>query len=120
MESFWEELQLCDWKNFNQNAHENIMFTQSFEHNYSLGEHGLGFSLRKLLHHVPLGFPKEQPCSLKQQMCLKFRMNITFSCEFWLKCFQLQSFNSPQGLSNDRSKAYIKNYMRWLQLLKDL
>ncbi len=47
-------------------------------------------------------------------MCLKFCVIITFAHEFWLKCFQLQSYNCPWNLSNDRWQAYIKMNMRWL------
>jgi len=44
----------------------------------------------------------EQPCSIWEKMCLKLCVNIIFSYELWLKCFQLQSYTSPWDLSNDR------------------
>jgi hypothetical protein len=45
---------------------------------------------------------------LREQMCPKFCVIITLSYEFRLKCIQLQSCNSSQGRSNDRSQDYIK------------
>jgi hypothetical protein len=45
---------------------------------------------------------------LREQMCPKFCVIIILSYEFWLKCIQLQSCNSSQGCSNDRSQDYIK------------
>ncbi len=53
---------------------------------------------------------------LREQMCLKLCLILIFSYVFWLKCFQLQSCNSPKGLSNDRVQAYIKMNMNWFWL----
>jgi hypothetical protein len=61
-------------------------------------------------------YPREQGPKLSkgatmflgEQMCPKFCVIITLSYEFWLKCIQLQSCNSCQGCSNDRSQDYIK------------
>ncbi len=61
---------------------------------------------------------KEQPCSLEEQLCLKLCVNITFACEFWLKCFQVQSYSSLRNPSNDRLQAYIKNYYEMIMIAK--
>jgi hypothetical protein len=59
LERYGEELQLCSWKHFNENSHEKVMFTQSFEHNYSIYQGATMFPqgaipLESNLHRVPL------------------------------------------------------------------
>ncbi len=72
-------------------------------------------------NHVPeeqgLKLPKGVTMFLGEQMCPKFCLIITFSYEFWLKCFQLQSCSPSRDLSNDRSQDYMKTNMKslWLQ-----
>jgi hypothetical protein len=66
-----------------------IMITQSFEHICSPREYNLGCSLRELFPQVLCSFreqPKlcslgEQPCSLREGMCPKLCVIITFAYE---------------------------------------
>jgi hypothetical protein len=47
-------------------------------------------------------------------MCLKLCVIVTFSYALWLKCFQLQSCNFLEDLSNNRLQNNIKMSMTWL------
>jgi hypothetical protein len=94
-----EALQLeFKWKSYDHTKFWTHLLRK--EHGCSLGKHDLS-------------------CSLKEQMCSKLCVIITFAVEFWFKCFQVQSCNSPWDLSNDSLQNYIKINMRWLWLLKD-
>jgi len=72
-------------------------------------------------------FLGEQPLNMLPQwatmfpwelLCLKFYVNIILACEFSLKCFQLQSFNSLKDLFNDRSQSLYKNNYEMTMIIK--
>jgi hypothetical protein len=92
-------------------------------YNFVVGNISIKIHMQKLCSHTKFQtqlFPREYlPRGIwlflkgttmfpKKQFDSKLCVNITFACEFWLKCFRLQSCNSFRHLSNDRSQAYIK------------
>ncbi len=89
--------------------HIQKLFTQSFKHNCSPAKHG--YSQGELLRgEQPLNLlPWGATMFLWEHLCLKFYVNIILACEFYLKCFQLQSCNFLQDLPNDRSQSLYKN-----------
>jgi hypothetical protein len=56
----------------------------------------------------------------KEQMCSKLCVIIIFSYQFWLNCFQVQSCNSPQDLSNNRLQDENEMKLWFLKYLKHM